>query len=106
MSKKPRSERKTQDRIVALFADPERPDNLGYFNLGNLSTEATNRCVRSGDQELNLERRGYSAAHITRVLDELAEAIDSTGTTLYSANLRTYQLLRYGVQVKVSEARP
>ncbi len=105
MSKKPRSERKTQERVIALFTDEKRPGNLGYYFIGNLSKEERNRCVRA-EFELNLERRGYSGAHITRALEELHKAIDSTGTTLYAANLRTYQLLRYGVQVKVSEARP
>ncbi|RKH88172.1 type I restriction endonuclease subunit R [Corallococcus sp. AB045] len=105
MSKNPRSERKTQDRVVALFTDDKREGNLGYYFLGNLSKEERNRCVRP-ELELNLERRGYSGAHITRALEELHKAIDSTGTTLYAANLRTYQFLRYGVQVKVSEARP
>ncbi|MCC6747128.1 MAG: type I restriction endonuclease subunit R [Deltaproteobacteria bacterium] len=105
MSKKPRSERKTQDRVIALFTDDTREGNLGYHFLGNLSRDERNRCVRA-ELELNLERRGYSGAHITRALEELHKAIDSTGTTLYAANLRTYQLLRYGVQVKVSEARP
>ena len=105
MPEQPRSERTTQDRVIALFTDDTRPDHLGYHFLGNLSKEERNRCVRV-ELELNLERRGYSGAHITRALEALNQAIDSTGTTLYAANLRTYQLLRYGVQVKVSEARP
>lgn len=105
MKKTPRSERKTQERVIALFTDVTRPDSLGYRFLGNLSKEERNRCVRP-ELELSLERRGYSGAHINRALEELSKAIDSTGTTLYAANLRTYQLLRYGVKVKVSEARP
>ena len=34
-------------------------------------------------------------------LQKLETAADSTGVTLYQANLRTYQLLRYGVQVQI-----
>ena len=106
MAEKPRSERKTQDRVVSLFTDVKRADNLGYVYLGNLSKEPKNRCLRSADLELNLERRRYSAAHIIQALQAFESAIDTTGVTLYQANLRTYQLLRYGVKVKVSEARP
>jgi type I restriction enzyme R subunit len=106
MAEKPRSERKTQDRVVSLFTDAKRADNLGYVYLGNLSKEPKNRCLRSADLELNLERRRYSAAHIIQALQAFETAIDTTGVTLYQANLRTYQLLRYGVKVKVSEARP
>jgi len=105
MAERLRSERKTQDRVVALFT-AEEPAGLGYAPLGNLSKVTRNRCLRSADLELNLERRGYSAAHIDAALQALERAIDPTGITLYQANLRTYQLLRYGVSVKVSEARP
>ena len=102
MAEKPRSERKTQDRVVSLFTDAKRADNLGYIYLGNLSKEPKNRCLRSADLEINLERRRYSAAHIIQALQAFETAIDTTGVTLYQANLRTYQLLRYGVKVKVS----
>ena len=35
-------------------------------------------------------------------LQKLETAADSTGITLYQANLRTYQLLRYGVPVQIA----
>ena len=35
-------------------------------------------------------------------LQKLETAADSTGITLYQANLRTYQLLRYGVSVQIA----
>ena len=33
---------------------------------------------------------------------DLLTAADATGVTLYQANLRTYQLLRYGVPVQIA----
>lgn len=106
MPKRPRSERVTQDRVIALFTDETRPDALGYRFIGNLSkTGSRNRCIRPAI-ELFLEKQGYSAAHIIQALGKLEAAIDTTGVTLYAANLRTYQLLRYGVKVKVSEQMP
>ena len=50
----------------------------------------------------NLTARGYWPAHISATLQKLETAADSTGITLYLANLRTYQLLRYGVPVQTA----
>ena len=101
MTPESRSERATQDRVIALFRD-----TLGYHYLGNWESRTGNRHIEAALLRANLERRGYSAAHISAALLELEKAAEVAGSTLYQANLRTYSLLRYGAKVQVAAGAP
>lgn len=93
----PRSERKTQNRVVELFEK-----QLGYDNLGEWGKRENNRNIEVEYLRANLQQRGYSDVEINAAVFELQKAGDVVGTTLYNANLKIYELLRYGVPVQVA----
>ena len=95
-----RAEIRTQKRVIKTL------QALGYDYLGDWHLRTNNRGIEEDQLRENLTARGYSAAHINQALQKLLAAADSTGVTLYQANLRTYGLLRYGVPVQVAAGAP
>lgn len=89
-------ERVTQDRVIQLFTQ-----GLGYKYLGDWSDREGNHCIEEGLLSAFLTRSGYSSAHISAALHKLRSEALLHGRTLYEANKAVYQLLHYGVSVKV-----
>ena len=86
----------TQQRVVAFFQDA-----LGYDYLGCWKDRSDNRNVEKSLICDWLKRRHYNDKIVTKVLDELGKASSLSGNnTLYGANRRVYDLLRYGVKVQ------
>jgi type I restriction enzyme R subunit len=100
-----RPERVTQNRVVKRFTAPMSAGGLGYRALGDWHQRENNRGIEHGFLRDNLTARGYTPAQIGAAIQKLETAADSTGITLYAANLRTYQLLRYGVPVQTAAGK-
>lgn len=93
-------ERKTQQRVIALFRDA-----LGYRYLGNRSDRANNSNI---DEELlaaHLVQSGYTLDQIRRAIHLLRVEADNPNRSLYDNNQAVYSLLRYGVPVKIEAGK-
>jgi type I restriction enzyme R subunit len=102
----PRPERKTQNRVVELFTTPIEEGGLGYSFLGDWSKREGNRCIEPQFLSANLRNRGYSDQHIDAALLQLQTAAEVGSDTLYQANMRLYNLLRYPAKVLLSPGQP
>ena len=105
MPDRPRSERTTQNRVVALFTSRTRSDSLGYRYLGEWS-DRYNHPIEVDLLERHLRSRGYTRAQVNAAVTKLQTAAEVRDSTPYQANLRVYQLLRYGVSVQTSPGSP
>lgn len=90
-----KSERATQNRVIALFRD-----ELGYRCLGDWSDRSGNSNIEEELLSANLRKRGVSEEHINRAIYLLKAEAENPNRNLYENNKAVYHLLRYGVNVK------
>ncbi|WP_419788125.1 type I restriction endonuclease subunit R [Pseudodesulfovibrio sp.] len=99
MSDLRKPERATQNRVIALFRD-----ELDYRYLGDWS-ERNNSNIEHGLLTDWLEKSGYSSEQISRAIYLLQTEADHHGRGLYGNNLAVYEMLRYGVPVKIEAGK-
>ncbi|QDU86787.1 Type I restriction enzyme R protein [Pirellulimonas nuda] len=102
MSSVGKSEKETQQRVVALFSE-----ELGYRYLGDWSDRDGNSNIEEELLSSYLrDKAGYSAPQITAALYKLSLEAGNKSRSLYENNRAVYRLLRYGVPVLVEAGRP
>ena len=91
------TERATQNRIIELFRE-----ELGYRFLGTWDRRDKNSNIEEDilTQYLS-EKGGYTKAQISAALQKLTTEATNKNRSLYENNQVVYELLRYGVPVKV-----
>ena len=93
-------ERVTQDRVIALFRD-----ELGYRYLGNWTDRAGNANIEEELLSAWLTKQGCTQAQISAAIYKLRTEADNHNRTLYGNNQAVYNLLRYGVPVKIEAGK-
>lgn len=91
-----KSERETQNRIVALFKN-----ELDYDYLGNWEDQQRTQPVEENLLlDFLIHTQGYSELVAKKAVQELVKAATNLTSGLYDANKEVYKLLRYGVSVR------
>ena len=93
-------ERATQDRVIALFRD-----ELGYRYLGDWRDRDGNSNIEENLLTAWLTKRGHTAAQMAVALHRLRTEATNHNRGLYGNNKEVYQLLRYGVPVKIEAGK-
>lgn len=100
MSNIGKTERTTQNRVIALFRD-----ELGYRYLGNRSERAHNSNIEEDLLSAHLIQAGYTMAQISRAIHLLRVEAENPNRSLYENNKAVYSMLRYGVPVKTEAGK-
>jgi type I restriction enzyme R subunit len=100
MSNVGQPERATQDRVIALFRD-----ELDYRYLGDWIDREGNSNIEEDILSAYLTASGYTSAEISAALYKLRTEADNHSRSLYGNNQAVYNLLRYGVPVKIEAGK-
>lgn len=100
MSSIGKSERATQNRVIALFQN-----GLKYRFLGNRSDHPHNSNIEENLLSGYLMQAGYKREQISRAIYLLRLEADNLSRSLYDNNKAVYSLLRYGVPVKIEAGK-
>ena len=100
MDKVGKPERATQNRVKALFRD-----ELGYRYLDDWTDRDGNSNIEEEILTASLTKNGYTPAQISVALYKLRTEADNHNRTLYGNNQAVYNLLRYGVPVKIEAGK-
>jgi len=95
-----KSERITQNRVIALLRD-----ELGYRYLGDWSDRNGNSNIEETLLTAYLTHRGYTPAQSSSAIYKLRSEADHPNRSLYANNQAVYNLLRYGVPVKLEAGK-
>ena len=93
-------ERATQKRVIALFRD-----ELGYRYLGDWSDRDGNSNIEERLLADYLTKNGYNQSQISTATHKLRTEADNHNRGLYGNNQAVYNLLRYGVPVKIEAGK-
>ena len=95
-----RPESVTQNRVIALFRE-----ELSYRYLGNWTDRDGNSNIEEGLLSAWLTKNGYTPAQISVAMYKLRTEADNHNRSLYGNNHAVYNLLRYGVPVKIEAGK-
>lgn len=91
-----KSEKATQNRVIKLFTE-----QLKYDYLGDWADRVGNSNVEEGALTAYLTEAGYRPAQISQAIYRLKTEANHPQRDLNANNEAVYQLLRYGIPVKV-----
>jgi type I restriction enzyme R subunit len=101
MSKVGKKERVTQNRIIKVFSK-----KLDYTYLGNWEDREGNDNIEEDLLSEHLTKAGYTREQAVRAIHLLRTEATNHNRSLYDNNKAVYQLLRYGIPVKIEAGAP